>query len=206
MLEPLVTKLASHRIILASSSPRRRELLKAAGISNFEIVSSPFEETVDKSSVSDPAFYVEKMARGKARDVWRRVGGGKSDIVIGADTVVFLDSKIFEKPKDDDDAYRMLSALSNRTHTVFTGVCVIYGDGERVFHESTLVSMGDLPSTVIKSYIKTGEPLDKAGGYGIQGTACSSLIDKVDGSYDNVVGFPTHTFCRVIYELFGRPD
>jgi len=137
-------------------------------------------------------------------------------IVIGADTIVFLDSRIFEKPKDDADAARMLKTLSDRTHVVYTGVCVIFDGGgggpdvadcgERVFHETTEVKMGDLPQSVIDAYVKTGEPLDKAGAYGIQGTACSSLIDTINGSYDNVVGFPTHAFCKVLYEIFGRPE
>ena len=206
-----MTKLSSHRIILASSSPRRRDLLKTAGIAKFEIVTSSFEETVDKSRILDPASYARKMACGKARDVWRRVGGGERDLVIGADTIVFLDSRIFEKPKDDADAVRMLTSLSDRTHTVFTGVCLIFGGGgvecdERVFHETTEVKMGKLPQSVISAYVATGEPLDKAGAYGIQGTACSSLIDTINGSYDNVVGFPTHSFCKVMYEIFGRPE
>ena len=207
-----MSKLGAHRIILGSSSPRRHQLLKSAGITDFEIVTSPFEETVDKSNVSDPASYVEKMACGKARDVWKRAGGGEKDVVVGADTVVYLDSRIYEKPKDEADAVRMLKTLSHRTHTVYTGVCVIYGGGsyqaecnERVFYETTKVKMGDLPHSVIEAYVRTGEPMDKAGAYGIQGTACSSLIDTIEGSYDNVVGFPTHSFCKLMYEIFGRP-
>ena len=205
-----MTKLSSHRIILASSSPRRRDLLKTAGIAKFEIVTSSFEETVDKSRILDPASYARKMACGKARDVWRRVGGGERDLIIGADTIVFLDARIFEKPKDEEDAVKMLTTLSDRTHTVYTGVCLIFGGEvdceERVFHETTEVTMGDLPESVIKAYVKTGEPLDKAGAYGIQGTACSSLIDTINGSYDNVVGFPTHAFCKELYAKFGRPE
>ena len=210
MLEPLMSKLNSHRIILASSSPRRKQLLQTAGIKNFEIVTSDFEETVDKTRILDPASYAKKMAVGKARDVWRRVGGGEKDLVIAADTIVFLDARIFEKPKDSADASRMLTTLSDRTHTVYTGVCLIFGGqvdcDQRVFHETTEVTMGDLPKSVIEAYVATGEPLDKAGAYGIQGTACSSLIDKINGSYDNVVGFPTHSFCKVLYERFGRPE
>ena len=205
-----MSKLNSRRIVLASSSPRRKELLKNAGITKFEVFSSSFEETVDKSRILDPASYVKKMACGKARDIWRRVCGGTKDLVIGADTIVYLDGRIFEKPKDEADAVSMLSMLSGRTHTVYTGVCVIFGGevecDECVFDEETLVTMGDLPFSVIRAYVLTGEPLDKAGGYGIQGTACSSLIDKINGSYDNVVGFPTHTFCKVLYDKFGRPE
>ena len=210
MLEPLMSKLSSHRFVLASASPRRRELLKTAGITKFEVVSSAFEETVDKTRVLDPASYVKRMAVGKARDIWRRVAGGRKDVVIGADTIVYLDGRIFEKPQDEADAVKMLTTLSDRTHTVYTGVCLIFGGevecDECVFVEETEVTMGDLPKSVIRTYVLTGEPFDKAGAYGIQGTACSSLIDKVNGSYDNVVGFPTHAFCKVLYNKFGRPE
>lgn len=216
MLQPLMTtNLLTKRIILASSSPRRKQLLQGAGLRNFEILVSDFEELVDKSQVLDPIAYVKKMALGKASDVWSKVAycGPAPDLVIGSDTIVYLDGQIFEKPRNTEHAFQMLSSLSNRTHTVFTGVTMLFKDAsvdcgyeERTFHEATEVTMGDLPSSVINAYVETGEPLDKAGGYGIQGTQCSSLIHKVNGNFDNVVGFPVHSFCLQMYDYYGRPE
>jgi len=211
MLEPLMAKLAGCRIVLASSSPRRRQILEAAGLKGFEVIPSSFEETVDKSNVGDPGSYVLKMACGKAEDVENRLTSSLTsrDLIIAADTIVYLNNRIFEKPKDSAEAEEMLKTLSSRVHVVYSGVCVISRDQgnyhKGCFFETTEVTMGVLPDSVIKAYVATGDPLDKAGAYGIQSNLCSSMIKSIKGSYDNVVGFPTHSFCLTMYDIFGTP-
>ena len=123
MLEPLRHVLSAKRIVLCSGSPRRKELLRQIGL-NFEIIPSNFEENLDKSSFSHPCHYVKENAKQKALDVWRRLSVDKDsqpDLIIGADTVVSMDDKIYGKPQDEEDAIDMLTALSGKKHTVFTG-------------------------------------------------------------------------------------
>lgn len=205
--------LNSQRIILASGSPRRKQLLENVGL-KFEVIPSTFEETLDKSTFPSPVEYVLETARHKTLDVAYRHNEDlrPPDLVIGADTVVSMDGKIFEKPRDHQNAFEMLSRFSGRSHTVFTGVILItpnkeQGDGDsengltvHQFHEATDVFMTKLTPDIITSYIATNEPMDKAGGYGIQGLG-GTLVEKVHGDYFNVMGFPLCTFAKELLKI-----
>ena len=169
-------------LILASRSPRRRELLSAAGFS-FTVRARPVEEVL--ASGETPRNYVKRLARSKAEAAFE--GGG--EIVLGADTVVVLADRVLEKPVDEGDARSMLGALSGRVHTVFTGICLRHSGGAVVDSESTLVRFVTLDAGEIEEYVKTGEPMDKAGAYGIQGLG-SKFVDRIEGCYFNVMGLP----------------
>lgn len=172
------------RIILASNSPRRRELLSQIGVI-FEIIPSKFEENI---SGLPPAEMVEHFAYMKAKDVASIVE--EDALVIGSDTIVYLDG-IMGKPKSRKDAFDMLTRLSGKEHTVLSGVSVINTKtGEYLSDfESTRVKMKKLSSREIDAYIATGEPLDKAGAYAIQGIG-SLFVERIEGDYFNVVGLP----------------
>ncbi len=199
------------QIILASASPRRRELLEQIGLT-FEVCPAKGEEIITKSA---PEEAVQELARAKAREVAsmvRQYGVRHGElvtpqdmIVIGADTVVAADGQILGKPGDEEDAFRMLSMLSGRSHAVYTGVALVFLDqsgraGEHVFYERTIVSMREMSEKEIRRYIATGEPMDKAGAYGIQGK-CAIYIDKIDGDYNNVVGLPVAALYRELKKL-----
>ena len=171
------------KIILASASPRRKELLTLAGL-EYEVVVSQCEEVLPDGITPDKA--VEELARQKAEDVFSR---NSDAMIIAADTVVALDNTILGKPKDEDDAFSMLSSLSGRKHTVFTGVCIKTKDKTDIFHVATDVEFYDLSEKEIKDYIATKEPMDKAGAYGIQGKGFV-LVKGIHGDYFNVVGLP----------------
>ena len=173
-------------IILASQSPRRRELLAQMGVPQFEVVPALGEEIA--SPGLSPAQLVEVLSRQKAEEV--AVQAGPDDVVIAADTVVAVDGAVLGKPRDPADAARMLSLLSGRAHTVYTGVTVRRGTFSRTAHEATQVRFRPLTQSEISAYIATGEPMDKAGAYGIQGRGCA-LVEGIDGNYHNVVGLPT---------------
>ena len=179
-------------IILASQSPRRQELLKLI-TNNFEIKVSNVDETLPSGiSPKDAVLYLSKiMAEPFKND---------SDIIIGADTVVALDGKILGKPKNDENAREMLKFLSGKAHSVFTGVTLIKGDITRSFSVETKVKFFDLTDEEIDEYIKTGEPADKAGAYGIQGYG-SLLVEKIDGDYFNVVGLPVSKLARELLAI-----
>ena len=182
--------------ILASASPRRRELL-AKLLDNFEILPSQGEENTVETH---PEEIVKALARQKAEEVFSRpVARGK--IVLGADTVVALDGKILGKPKDREDAFKMLSALSGRTHEVYTGVCIlltINGETKTLLEaDCTKVNLYDLDKEFIDEYIESGSPMDKAGAYGIQD---GNLARSIDGSFSNVVGLPVELCRRMIAE------
>ncbi len=180
------------RLILASQSPRRRELMALAGLS-FDVRPSGDPEIVTEN---EPARIVQELARAKAHDVL--AGAQDGDIVIGADTIVVQDGKVLGKPSDPEDAHRMLARLSGRTHQVFTGVCVCEKAGkETVFAEETCVSVCPLTEEEIGAYIATGEPMDKAGAYGVQGAFCR-YVDRIDGDYYNVVGLPVARLYHVL--------
>lgn len=174
-------------IILASASPRRRELLRQAGIS-FSVMVSDAEE---KTTETEPEKVVEELAFLKARAVVDSIGNRAA--VIGADTIVAVNGKILGKPENQEDAARMLGLLQGRTHQVYTGVAVLLkeavGEVQHLFSEKTDVTMYPMTAAEIRSYIETGEPMDKAGAYGIQGRA-AVYIKKIDGDYNNVVGLP----------------
>ncbi|CAI7996078.1 dTTP/UTP pyrophosphatase [Geodia barretti] len=174
-----------------------RARIVTLSLQNFpvEIIPSHFEETLDKAAFPQPWRYVEETALGKAKEVAGRLGDRQDwAVVIGADTVVVLDNKILEKPGSDARAREMLTSLSGRQHTVFTGLALVWKGGERVSHEATLVSFAPLTPQVIDSYLSSGEPLDKAGAYGIQGEG-GTLVARIEGDYFNVVGLPLHRLC-----------
>ncbi len=175
------------KIYLASGSPRRRELLTQIGI-EYEVRVSCADESCD---ITDPAMMVEELSRRKAFAVADelKTEGVKDYCVIGADTVVALDGEILGKPKDKADAVRMLSELSGRSHDVFTGVTIVYPGVVRIFNERTAVHFSGMTGEEIEEYVSTGDPLDKAGAYGIQGF-CARYIKGIDGDYNNVVGLP----------------
>ena len=186
------------KLILASASPRRRELLSQAGI-EYQVCASDREE---RSSERKPEQLVMDLAGQKAADVYEKLGSDKEQWILGADTVVSLDGEIFGKPSDEEDAFRMLKRLQGRTHQVFTGVCLKMGEVTRVFCERTDVTMYELSDGQIRDYIQTGEPMDKAGAYGIQGKG-AVLVRSVRGDYNNVVGLP---LARVWQELAAHSD
>jgi septum formation protein len=170
-------------IILASSSPRRSKLLKDAGLT-FKIVASDVEEHYDeKLEPNEIAMYLAEL---KAKHVAKSY---TDDIVIGADTIVVFNQEILGKPKDENDAMNMLSKLSNQCHDVFTGVSLIKNDQVETFVSQTKVCMKPLSKLEIEAYIKTGEPMDKAGAYGIQGEG-GSLVDRYEGDFFTIMGLP----------------
>ena len=173
------------RLILASASPRRRELLAQAGFT-FEVVPAHVNE--DLRPGEDPIAYVVRLARDKAQAVFQQLNDPAA-IVLGADTTVTLDSHILAKPEDPADAARMLRMLSGRTHRVMTGVAVATATRTEVAAEVTGVQFLTLSDEEIQTYIVSGEPMDKAGAYGIQGLA-ARWIPRIEGCYFNVVGLP----------------
>ncbi|KHK02191.1 Septum formation protein Maf [Desulfovibrio sp. TomC] len=172
-------------LILASASPRRRELLGLAGIA-FDIVVSPVEEPAPDTG-EHPAAYAARMARRKAAAVARQ---HPEAVVLGADSVVAVGETILGKPKDAGDALRMLTLLSGRTHQVVTG-CALFAPGREpaIFTVSTDVTMLEISQARLAAYVATGEPMDKAGAYAIQGGA-AAFVATICGSYTNVVGLP----------------
>ena len=180
-------------IILASASPRRKELLKFI-TEDFTVKVSDADETTDPALT--PEETVISLACIKGETVASVCPG---DTVISADTVVVLDGRILGKPENPEDAFSMLSSLSGRSHEVFTGVCIISGDKKISFAERTEVVFYELTRDEILSYIATGEPSDKAGAYGIQGKG-SVLVKEIHGDYHNVVGLPVARLNRILKE------
>lgn len=177
------------KIILASNSPRRKELLEQAGV-DFEVKSADVEEITTKSM---PNEVVEELSLIKARTI---AANNPNRIVLAADTVVAYDGKILGKPKNEADAFRMLKALSGNAHEVYTGVTIIDNNGDiNTFSECTEVVMYNNSDELINAYIATREPMDKAGAYGIQGKG-AVLIESIKGDYNNVVGLPLARVCR----------
>lgn len=180
--------------ILASASPRRKDLLAQVGIS-FQVETSGAQEKTEKKK---PKEIVKALSRQKAREVWRRLEKKyQNPVVIGADTVVSVDGRILGKPRDDREAFWMLSLLAGRRHQVYTGVTVISRKGEETFSAKTHVEIYDMSDNDIRAYIATGEPLDKAGAYGIQG-AFAAHVKGIEGDYNNVVGLPVGKLCRLL--------
>ena len=174
------------KLILASGSPRRRELLKMTGL-KFDVVTSDADESIPDNTTPGIAALI--LSERKALAV-ANLEVCKGSVVIGADTIVSLDGKKFGKPKDEDDAFRMLSELSDRTHTVYTGVSIVNSDlTVNKFVEATEVHFYPLSEKQIRDYIATGEYRDKAGGYAIQGGG-AVFISGIIGDYYNVMGLP----------------
>ena len=176
------------KIILASASPRRKEILTLVGLM-FDVVVSDCDENI---SYVSPEDMVKKLSCRKAENVAEKLKGEKEPhLVIGSDTVVYFQGKILGKPKDKDDAFRMLKELSGQTHVVYTGVTVIDTASGRIdtFCEATKVEFYPVSDEEIKNYIATGDPLDKAGSYGVQGLG-AFLVKRIEGDYFTVVGLP----------------
>lgn len=179
-------------LILASKSPRRKELLSLI-TEDFEIKSADVDETLPEGITPDRA--VVFLSKIKAQPL-----ANSTDTVIGADTVVAVDNKILGKPKDRNDAFSMLKLLSGKWHSVFTGVTVISSKKSTSFFVETKVKFFDLTDGEIIRYIDTNEPFDKAGAYGIQGKG-SLLVEKIQGDYFNVVGLPVSTLNKVLADF-----
>ncbi len=191
------------KFVLASASPRRREILSHLGL-NFTVLCADADESSDEKKGER---LVEILSRRKAeavRDVLAGAGTLTPDtVILAADTVVVSPKgEILGKPRDEADADRMLRLLSGRTHRVISGICVISGDKTVTAHEVTKVAFDRLSDEVIARYIASGEPMDKAGAYGIQDTACL-WIKGIEGDYFNVVGLPVHRLESVLGEQFG---
>lgn len=180
------------RLILASASPRRREILSHIGL-EFDVVVTDADEKTDLPN--DPGELVCELARRKA------AACSADGIVIACDTVVSLGGEVLTKPEDTEDARRMLRALSANTHQVYSGLCVTDGEKTVTSHTVTGVRMRAITEDEIEAYIKTGEPLDKAGAYGIQDLG-GIFVERIDGDYYNVVGLPLESLCRILKDSF----
>ncbi len=183
------------KLLLASASPRRAELLTQAGIP-FRVVAPLINETGEKSST--PRGLVLKLARKKALEVSARV---QDRYILAADTIVLFDGEIIGKPADEDDAFRMLALLSGKKHEVFTGLALLDASTGRLENGAAVTSvwMKELSAVYIRNYVATGEPFDKAGAYAIQGFA-GLFIERLEGCYTNVVGLPL----SLLDDLFMR--
>ena len=190
-------------LVLASASPRRQELLRNAGIP-FTVQPADIDET--PLAGESPRECAERLARAKALAVFQR---NPQKCVLGADTIVVVDDTVLGKPRDAEDAARMLRRLSGREHGVITGVCVVtpvtsrqlpVASKVKTASETTLVTFCELSDDEIRFYVATGEPMDKAGAYAIQGLA-SRWIPRIEGDYSNVVGLPVALVYRMLREL-----
>ena len=183
------------KLILASQSPRRKELLGLFHIP-FEIRVADIDETMDPNGA--PFEEVARVSRCKALAIARE----KEDVLVAADTIVVCQGKILGKPRSKQEALEMLQMLSGRDHQVMTGVTVLHGDAEAVFTEVTDLHFRELSLAEIQRYVDSGEPMDKAGAYGIQQKG-NLFVEYIHGDYYNVVGFPISKICVTIKELFG---
>ena len=184
-------------IILASKSPRRRELMTMLGF-EFDVIPAVGEENVDENLT--PGETVMSLAAGKAREI---AAEHPESVVIGSDTLVYLDGKPMGKPANEAEAAMMLRQLSGRVHQVYTGVAVIHGEIEKVDFEKTDVEFRELTDDEISWYIGTGEPMDKAGSYGIQGQG-AVFIPGIRGDYFNVMGLPLCKLWKMLTEIQGE--
>lgn len=183
------------KVILASKSPRRVEILEKI-VKEFEVVQSNFDEnTIDFKG--DIEKYVKDLSRNKAIEVSKRLS--EPSIVIATDTVVFQNGKVLEKPKNEEDAFSMLSSLSGNTHKVYSGICLIntYDDTVVTDCDCTEVRFSELNPRQIRNYINSGEPMDKAGAYGIQGLG-GAFVEGIKGCYYNVMGLPLNKLYKAL--------
>ncbi len=183
------------KVILASKSPRRVEILEKI-VKEFEVVQSNFDEnTIDFKG--DIEKYVKDLSRNKAIEVSKRLN--EPSIVIATDTVVFQNGKVLEKPKNEEDAFSMLSSLSGNTHKVYSGICLIntYDDTVVTDCDCTEVRFSELNPRQIRNYINSGEPMDKAGAYGIQGLG-GAFVEGIKGCYYNVMGLPLNKLYKAL--------
>ncbi len=179
------------KVILASASPRRRELLVSIGL-DFEVIPSHVPEVHEAGE--SPAGYVTRLSREKAQEVAKQHPGRW---IVAADTIVVLGEAVLEKPADEEDARRMLGMIAGKTHVVYTGLTLLKGAQIDTEIATSDVTMLPLTSAEIAWYVQTGEPLDKAGAYAVQGRG-AMFIDRIDGSYTNVVGLPLATLYRML--------
>lgn len=191
-------------IILASASPRRKEILADLGV-DFSIICA---DTDESSSLTDPRALTEELACRKGRAVWERIvseGRINTDdaVIISADTVVFANGRILGKPRDRDDALDMLRSLSNGVHSVISGVAVTVKGVTRAASCVTLVRVDPVPESELVAYVESGEPMDKAGAYAIQGHF-SPWISSIDGCYFNVVGLPVNCLNKLYHDCTGK--
>ena len=181
----------NRKLILASSSPRRKEILESFNL-DFVVIPAEIEEKIDNSL--SPEKNAEQLACQKAKEVFGEVSEITDVYVIGVDTIVVIESQILGKPNSKEEAKKMLSLLSGKTHKVISGICIIKTDDDEPVmefsHVVTNVTMKGLDDDTIDKYISTNEPMDKAGAYGIQGFGIF-LVEKIEGSYSNVVGLPS---------------
>ncbi len=186
--------------ILASASPRRLELLRQIGIEPFVV---PSECDEDVTGISDPEGIVKELSKRKAESVYNNLSVKAGTVVIGADTLVYCKGEILGKPKDERDAARMISLIADGTHTVTTGVTIIKTDNSglhnttETFAETSYVTVYPMSRPEIEEYIRTGEPMDKAGAYAIQGIF-SKFIKRIEGDYTNIVGLPLGRLYRFL--------
>ena len=192
-------------IILASNTPRRREILADLGV-EFRVFSADADESCD---ITDPVLFAEELARRKGEAAYRLLADtegeeyAKSAIIISADTVVAAEGEILGKPRDVSDARRMLSLLSGRTHSVITGIGVTAQGVTYVSHSNTKVVVDSIPEDEIDRYIASGDPMDKAGAYGIQ-SGFSRWVRAIDGCYFGVVGLPVNALNKLYFEVTGK--
>lgn len=185
------------KIILASKSPRRMQLLQMLGLDVTQAVSDFDESTV---SSSDPCLLVETLAVKKATAVAEKFS--PSDYIIAADTVVDLDGQVIGKPHDKEDAVKMLSSLSGRTHSVHTGIAIFHGGKTASAVETANVTFRSLSQNEISAYVESGDPMDKAGAYGIQGFA-GCFVSRIEGDYYTIVGLPICKIAIMLQKIFG---
>lgn len=176
-------------IVLASASPRRKTIMEMLGARDLKILPARGEEVMQDDA--GPAETVERLSRAKALEVATKCS--QSDVIIAADTIVWLHGRLLGKPADREEAARMLRELSGNSHEVYTGVTIVRGDTVTSEHEVTRVLFRTLTEEEISSYIATGEPMDKAGAYGAQGIG-ALFIERIDGDFFNVIGLPV---CRL---------
>ena len=193
------------RIILASGSPRRKELLSKI-VKKYEVIPSNFDEEELKNNIKDPEKLVEKLSYEKAKDVFRKINNtGDEFVIIAADTIVYFNEKVLGKPKDEDDAFKMLNMLQGKDNSVYTGMTVIIKSKsnidikEEVRVTKSVVTMKRMDEKQILDYIKTKDPLDKAGAYAIQGIG-SKNIEKFEGSFDAIVGLDVDKLKGILIE------
>ena len=182
-------------IVLASASPRRQELMQMLGIRNLIVCPAAGEENPPPGA--EPAEIVRTLASAKAREVARRMK--EKALIVAADTIVWLDGRMLGKPHSEEEAFSMLKSLSGRTHEVYTGICLLDGEGEDCEAERTKVRFRELTEEEILAYIRDGEPMDKAGAYGAQGKG-ALFVRSIEGDFFNVMGLPV---CR-LGEMLAR--
>ncbi len=196
-MNPNTGMIMGYKYILASGSPRRRELLGSLGI-DFEVIPATGEEIVDSTK---PSEVVSSLSSQKAKEIFHKLLRDNTDtlVVIGSDTVVSYSEKILGKPKDREDADRMIRSIQGDLHQVYTGVTIVYGNAddhkELTFFECTDVEVYDMDDDEISAYLDTDEPYDKAGAYGIQGLF-GKYVKRINGDYNNVVGLPVARLYR----------